>query len=381
MRATVLSKSNKPTLSKVDNLSLLGVLDQRSFLKSLHIEGKRAERSHRPFALMLVQLSGALTENNQAQVVEQLLVKLSDTIRETDVLGWYEETRTIGIIFTELGLAEKHVVINALLAKVNNALSSAVNNEEINKIGISLHILPEEHGGDGNDRASGTGFSLDEVSDEKPEELPLKIKRIIDITGSALMLTLLLPFITIIAIVIKLTSKGPILYRQQRVGKYGRPFTFLKFRSMYYVEDHAIHEEFVKHLIVRNKKSDQQPSAPKNVYKITNDPRVTPVGRLLRKTSLDELPQLINVLQGEMSLVGPRPPIPYEVKYYDTWHRRRLWTKPGITGLWQVTGRSRVGFDDMVRLDLEYARSWSLWLDFKILLKTPQAVVGGEGAY
>ena len=118
------------------------------------------------------------------------------------------------------------------------------------------------------------------------------------------------------------------------------------------------------------------------VYKLTNDPRVTRVGRFLRRTSLDELPQFINVLKGEMSLVGPRPPIPYEVDAYQTWHRGRiLEAKPGITGLWQVNGRSRLAFDDMVRLDLRYARSWCLWLDIKILLQTPKAVVLGEGAY
>ena len=117
------------------------------------------------------------------------------------------------------------------------------------------------------------------------------------------------------------------------------------------------------------------------VYKITNDPRVTGVGRWLRKTSLDELPQLWNVLRGEMSLVGPRPPIPYECECYALWHHRRVLIKPGITGLWQVRGRSRLNFDDMVRLDLKYSKQWSIWLDIKILLQTPKAVLMGEGAY
>ncbi len=121
---------------------------------------------------------------------------------------------------------------------------------------------------------------------------------------------------------------------------------------------------------------------PKVVYKITNDPRITPLGRFLRKTSLDELPQFINVLKGEMSLVGPRPPIPYELENYDAWHRHRLLgKKPGITGLWQVKGRSKTTFDSMVRLDLQYIREWSLWLDVKLLLQTPLAVLRGKGAY
>jgi lipopolysaccharide/colanic/teichoic acid biosynthesis glycosyltransferase len=118
------------------------------------------------------------------------------------------------------------------------------------------------------------------------------------------------------------------------------------------------------------------------VFKLTNDPRITPIGRLLRRTSLDELPQFLNVLKGQMSLVGPRPPIPYEVDCYEAWHKRRLLTvKPGITGLWQVKGRSRTTFDEMVRLDLQYARTWSLWLDLKIILKTPGAMVSGDGAH
>jgi lipopolysaccharide/colanic/teichoic acid biosynthesis glycosyltransferase len=131
-------------------------------------------------------------------------------------------------------------------------------------------------------------------------------------------------------------------------------------------------------------KANKQPmnGNSQGVYKLTKDPRITRVGAFLRKTSMDELPQLLNVLKGEMSLVGPRPPIPYEVEAYDIWHRRRLLeAKPGITGLWQVCGRSRVNFDDMVRLDLQYARTWSLWVDIKILLRTPGAVLLGAGAH
>jgi len=130
------------------------------------------------------------------------------------------------------------------------------------------------------------------------------------------------------------------------------------------------------------KQSSQGTGNGDGVYKLTKDPRITRVGGFLRKTSLDEIPQFLNVLRGEMSLVGPRPPVPYEVESYDFWHRRRvLEAKPGITGLWQVKGRSRVKFDDMVRLDLQYARTWSPWLDVKILLQTPGAMVIGEGAH
>jgi lipopolysaccharide/colanic/teichoic acid biosynthesis glycosyltransferase len=194
-------------------------------------------------------------------------------------------------------------------------------------------------------------------------------------------LILLSPLFIAIAVVIKLMSKGPVFFKQVRVGQYGVKFTFLKFRSMYSQSNPKIHQDFVRRLI-SGKEDCTVPDNNRGVYKIQNDPRVTLVGRFLRKTSLDELPQFFNVLKGEMSLVGPRPPIPYEVDAYEIWHRRRfLGVKPGITGLWQVEGRSRIKFDEMVRLDLRYALTWSPWLDIKILLRTPHAVLRGNGAY
>jgi lipopolysaccharide/colanic/teichoic acid biosynthesis glycosyltransferase len=145
--------------------------------------------------------------------------------------------------------------------------------------------------------------------------------------------------------------------------------------------DATVHQEYVSRFIAGQAELHTV-NGKGGVYKITNDPRVTAIGRVLRKTSLDELPQLLNVIQGHMSLIGPRPPVPYEFQHYDLWHRRRvLEIKPGITGLWQVNGRSRTSFDDMVRLDLQYAREWSLWLDLKILWRTPGAVLSGIGAH
>ncbi|MGC2193845.1 MAG: sugar transferase [Terriglobales bacterium] len=199
----------------------------------------------------------------------------------------------------------------------------------------------------------------------------------VDIVLSSLALLVLLPLFLVIAVAVRLSSQGPVLFRQERVGQFGKRFRFLKFRSMQSCSESALHEQYVRKLISGSL------GVPENgIFKIQNDPRVTSVGRILRKTSLDELPQFWNVLIGEMSLVGPRPPLPYEVEAYDIWHRRRvLEAKPGITGLWQVTGRSRTCFDDMVRLDLRYTQSSSLWLDLKILLQTPRAVLAGDGAY
>jgi lipopolysaccharide/colanic/teichoic acid biosynthesis glycosyltransferase len=197
--------------------------------------------------------------------------------------------------------------------------------------------------------------------------------------GAGLALLLLSPVFALLAAAIKLTSKGPVFFRQQRVGQHGRPFQLLKLRSMYTGNDPKIHQEYVKKLIAAGSQDKKQGRS--GVYKLTNDPRITRVGNLIRKTSLDEIPQFINVLKGEMSLVGPRPPIAYEIEAYDLWHRRRvLEAKPGITGLWQVNGRSRVTFDEMVRLDLQYASTWTPWMDVMILLRTPAAVVSGDGA-
>ncbi|MBZ5641944.1 MAG: sugar transferase [Acidobacteriia bacterium] len=202
-----------------------------------------------------------------------------------------------------------------------------------------------------------------------------------DIAGSGALLLVLSPLLAAIAAIIKLTSTGPVIYEQDRLGQFGARFKCLKFRTMYSNNDPKIHQEYVQQFIAGKDGLDKSASSEKPVYKLTNDPRITSIGRLLRKASLDELPQFWNVLRGEMSLVGPRPPVPYEFEVYDVWHRRRvLEVKPGVTGLWQVSGRNRTLFDEMVRLDLRYCQSWSLWLDVKILFATPRAVFHGDGA-
>jgi lipopolysaccharide/colanic/teichoic acid biosynthesis glycosyltransferase len=205
------------------------------------------------------------------------------------------------------------------------------------------------------------------------------MKRGLDVLGSLMLMVLLSPLFLLIAALVKLKSRGPVFFGQQRIGQTMKPFTLLKFRTMFVDVDHKLHHEYVTWFI--NSSGKAQGTDRRQLFKLAQDPRVTPIGRILRKTSLDELPQLWNVLRGEMSLVGPRPPLPYELEQYKPWHFRRvLEAKPGITGLWQVTGRSRTTFDEMVRLDLRYARKRSLWTDFKILLATPAAVISGKGA-
>jgi exopolysaccharide biosynthesis polyprenyl glycosylphosphotransferase len=208
------------------------------------------------------------------------------------------------------------------------------------------------------------------------------LKRGIDILGSFMGLLLFSPLMLATAIAIKITSPGPIIFKQLRFGMKGARFQFYKFRSMYWNVDDKIHREYVANLIKGEDEKVNQGSTGTPLFKMKSDPRITRVGKILRKTSIDELPQFFNVLKGEMSLVGPRPPLSYEVEKYEPWHLRRiLEVKPGITGLWQVGGRSITSFNEMVRLDLRYVQNWSIWLDLKILLKTVKAVIHSKGAW
>jgi lipopolysaccharide/colanic/teichoic acid biosynthesis glycosyltransferase len=204
----------------------------------------------------------------------------------------------------------------------------------------------------------------------------LVCKRILDLSLAGLGLVVLLLPTAIVALVIRLTSPGPALFRQQRVGRRGRPFTMYKFRSMYVTEGDVVHRAAFQKFRA-GMPLDATTAAP---YKFHADPRITPIGRVLRRTSLDELPQLLNIVRGEMSLVGPRPPIPYELEMYEERHMRRLSVKPGLTGLWQVRGRSRVTFEEMVALDLEYIRTRSLVTDLKLLLATLPVILFQKGA-
>ena len=196
-----------------------------------------------------------------------------------------------------------------------------------------------------------------------------RLKRAIDIVGASVLLLCLLPLFAVVALLIKLDSPGPIFYRQGRVGRMGRPFGMVKFRSMRQGADREL----------ASLRSLNEADGP--LFKMRADPRVTRIGRLLRRTSIDELPQLLNVIHGEMSLVGPRPPLAHEVMQYAQWQVRRLSVTPGLTCLWQVSGRSNLGFDDGVRLDLRYIDECSLLLDLSILARTIPAVLLSRGAY
>ena len=373
--------SRTPQPSRAQRTGPVEVLSEETFHRKIAQERKRSERSQRPFVLLLIDAGGDQPADQQGPFLLNLLPALQGATRETDVTGWYTANAVIGVMFTEVVL-ENNTVLSTILARIDAIVRNQLDTEQFSRVNFSFHVYPDDWNPDDPGRPSNPMLYPDLEKRQTSNRATLATKRMIDVAGSLLLLAALSPVFLLIAAAIKLTSRGPILFRQKRIGEHGTPFTFLKFRSMYLNNDPSEHKEYVRQLIAgqAEKKSNGTAGAGA-VFKLTNDPRITPVGRILRRSSLDELPQLINVLRGEMSLVGPRPPVPYEVEAYATWHRRRLLeAKPGITGLWQVYGRSRVEFDDMVRLDLRYARDCSPLLDLKILLQTPKAVMSGDGA-
>jgi lipopolysaccharide/colanic/teichoic acid biosynthesis glycosyltransferase len=353
------------------------VINEDIFRDVLVRERNRAERFDEPFVLLVLGLKDP-DSASAAAVWSQAIAAVSSVVRETDVVGWVTRGRALAVIFTEMTESEQSIARD-FEARICRDLRGRLDVQSLAGVTVRLHfnIRPEKKAtGDVLWPSDPLLFKI------KPEADRLSVrdllKRALDIVGSATLLLLLSPVFLVIAALIKAKSPGPIFFRQVRVGQKAQPFTMLKFRSMHVNADSRVHQQYVTQFI----KSGGQPESGNNqVFKLTNDRRITSLGHVLRKTSLDELPQLWNVLRGDMSLVGPRPPLFYETEQYQPWHWRRvLYAKPGVTGLWQVAGRSRTTFDGMVRLDLRYVRTRSLWTDIKILLATPAAVFTGKGA-
>jgi lipopolysaccharide/colanic/teichoic acid biosynthesis glycosyltransferase len=361
-----------------------GLFAEEPFQHILYLERKRRERSLRPMLLLLIDVQGVRKQERDlvGSKVAHVVTKLT---RETDIKGWYREGQVVGIIYTELNAFDEHDMVR----KIKIALKEELSAEQVQKLEYSIHVFPQQHGPWEQTDSDKTVFYPDVSRRYGLKRGAVLIKRVIDIAGSITGLLLFSPLFVLIPVIIRATSPGPVLFRQERMGLYGKPFTFFKFRTMHVNSDATVHQEYVRKLIEGVGPKDPGGMEPpandekrQKVFKITNDKRVTPFGHVLRKSSMDELPQFLNVLRGEMSLVGPRPPIPYEVQNYSLWHLSRVVeVKPGITGLWQVTGRSSTTFDEMVRLDIKYARKWTIWLDLKILFLTPWAVLRGKGAY
>jgi lipopolysaccharide/colanic/teichoic acid biosynthesis glycosyltransferase len=339
-------------------------------------ERKRAERSGRPLVLVLV--ASPQRHRDRSPGCAAIIERLAAAIDETDVIGWYEPGAVIGIVHP-LAATPAATRPTAVAPDGGSRLGARLA-QEARGCSVSVLDYPEPVPAATEDlRGLDPAFYPEFAFPRRSDRLRDAAKRTLDVVASLLLLALLAPALAVIAALVKMTSPGPAFFGQTRVGHLTKPFTVRKFRTMYKHADSAVHREFVSRFITASATDGHAPAD--GFFKLTNDPRITPLGRFLRKTSLDELPQLWNVLRGDMSLVGPRPPVPYEYLQYRPWHRRRvIEAKPGLTGLWQVAGRSRTTFDEMVRLDLQYARTRSLRKDLAIICRTPPVVISGKGA-
>ena len=345
------------------------ILPKNNFIHCLRTEKLRTDRSKAPLSMALFFLG----ENggNGRKALHEFLRYLNTITRETDIKGWLDEN-IVGVLLPYTNNIGAHAYVDKVLGGNGHAAYPVITGTYPDHI---FHRLLNE-GDSGPDF-----FPLDVDGDSKPPGLQQALKKAIDVVGSLCGLILLSPLFGIIALAVKIDSPGPVLFKQTRLGMKGERFSFCKFRSMHWNTDDQIHREYVANLIEGRLDEIDQGDGKSPFFKMKADSRVTPVGKILRKSSLDELPQLFNVLKGEMSLVGPRPPLAYEVEKYEPWHLRRiLEVKPGITGLWQVSGRSTTTFNEMVRLDLRYEKNCSLWLDLKIILKTIREVIYPKGA-
>lgn len=355
------------------------LLDERLFKQAVMRERKRADRSELAMVLLLIDLPNR--HDNQGTVGGTVVAKaLASVASEVDILGWFEPSSVISLIVPEIDPADLAGTCDRLESTFRSAIALQGDQALAQRLPIRVRVYPEPTVSDEKQVSTMDPLLYPELS-TNVSAIPnfQMLKRGMDIVFSALLLILLLPAFALIAVLVKLSSSGPVFFKQVRVGHLMKRFTMCKFRTMYATADHQVHHDYVSWFITGSEKalSQQKPA----IFKLTNDTRITPIGRFLRSTSLDELPQLWNVLIGDMSLVGPRPPLPYELQQYKPWHRGRvLEAKPGMTGLWQVVGRSRTTFDEMVRLDLRYARTMSLWSDIKILLATPAAMITDRGA-
>jgi lipopolysaccharide/colanic/teichoic acid biosynthesis glycosyltransferase len=332
-------------------------------------ERKRADRSGRTMLLALVT-----APPRDHEPWPDVIERLGAVTDATDLIGWYDSRAVLGVVRTTMDTESRPSAGAAL--ESGRAFGTCVRQAVGGRCTVRVLVHPEPATEDL--RLVDRALYPELLFRRRADRLRDVAKRALDIGASALSLVILAPAIALIAGAVKATSSGPAFFAQTRIGHLAAPFTVRKFRTMHVNADPTVHREFVERFIGGNGAGN---GSGASFFKLTEDPRITRVGRFLRKTSLDELPQLWNVLRGDMSLVGPRPPVPYEYARYQPWHRRRVVdAKPGLTGLWQVTGRSRTTFDEMVRLDLRYAQTRSLRIDLVIIGKTPTAVISGRGA-
>lgn len=370
---------------RLDERQPAAVLGHDEFLERLRLEKRRADRSGAALSLVLLRPWGPGTQDGRAaaapphQRAAALMVRLRGLVRETDLLGQMD-SGDCAVLLTDTNAPGRL----GFVSRIGRALRAAADLE----LAITGATYPDQlfENLDAGRKVVPLGSLM--LDDTGPTtHAGYAGKRLLDLAGAAVAIALLAPLMAAVAVAVAASSPGPVVFRQVRLGRGGAPFVFLKFRTMTHGADDAVHRDFIARLIAGAPAGEAHRSAPaddaatQGSFKLQDDPRVTRLGRFLRRTSLDELPQLFNVLRGDMSLVGPRPPIPYEARHYRAWHLRRLLqVKPGITGPWQVAGRSQVPFDEMVRMDLRYIARCSLALDLLLLLRTVGVVVSGRGA-
>ena len=346
--------------SPAPQAALSGLLSREQLLRTLQRERARSDRSGEVFTLVIFSVGSSKAG---AETLERLATILQRRLRLTDDAGLWEANK-IGVVLPATPAAGAWTVVDDVCVCVPAGLPLP---------SCRVYCYPSDRSndspGDGRRRAEApeAGPALQAMEKLFVLRMPLW-KRLIDVAGASFALLSLAPLFALVAVAIRLTSPGPALFSQRRVGLGGKHFTMYKFRTMVV----AAEQQQAK-LMAMNEQ--QGP-----VFKIRNDPRITPLGRLLRSTSIDELPQLWNVFKGEMSLVGPRPPLAKEVRQYQPWQGRRLDVTPGLTCLWQIQGRSTIGFTEWMRLDIRYIRSRSLWQDIGLLLRTVPAVLSRRGA-
>jgi len=330
----------------------------------LRYERARVDRSGGHFSLVALELDRYLEDKGE---LKKLLQTLRNRIRETDQLGWLDE-RTLGVLLPGTDMEGAWIFAVTFGRDCFKQTAPAP---------FSVYCYPEHWLNNGNGSSAGREVKH-QSNGNNPGKINTKVestfvgelpawKRTLDIVGALVFLILSIPVFLIYTLYIKIVSPGPVLFKQKRLGFKGQLFDFLKFRTMCVDNNTGCHKTHLKELINSDKPMEKLDEG--------RDPRIIFGGRIIRKTCIDELPQLINVLRGEMSLVGPRPCLPYEAEEYLRWHKNRFDIRPGITGLWQVSGKNKLHFKQMIRLDISYLRNLSLWLDLKILLLTFPAIV------
>jgi len=338
-----------------------GIHSSDAFRAILERERSRSERTGQIFSLVLFGVNSG--NGTAAATLARLGNDITRKIRKSDEVGWYDGNR-IGTILIGTSAEGAWQFIEIIKKRIEEAEPDLICTVySYPSPGINSNV----HGEASKEHQTPSEHSVERLDILFARPIPIW-KRLVDFFGALLLMILLSPLFLLIALFIKIVSPGPVFYRQERIGYLGRPFTFWKFRTMHVNNDGTGHKRYLSHLI--------EGDAPMAKLDDGRDPRIIPFGKFLRYSCLDEFPQLINVFWGDMSLVGPRPCLPYEADMYLRWHTRRFDTVPGMTGLWQVSGKNRLTFKEMIRLDIRYSRKMSPGLDAKILLLTGPAILG-----